>query len=217
MGSLIKTRSNLKTVTGRTLTHTHTLTLHRSGSTPATRAVYQVIIVWIQHFIICTDWVTSDKGQAPLSRHRQNIFPHRPACVLALPLLWKGLIANAFVWGRGDEKDPPLHGPPTPTATEYQCSALHTHKQEQTHTYTCLQPHTQIHVHTHMRAHTHPGEQFRSTSNHTKQLITIKHIVGTNKAIWPKRVDWVMLRPHTINGAKHQPVCALLIFSDVVL
>lgn len=69
---------------------------------PATRAVYQVIIVWLQRFIICTDWVTTDgKGQAPLTRCSRNIFPHRPRVCPPSPL--KGLIANAFVWGRGEE------------------------------------------------------------------------------------------------------------------
>lgn len=98
MGSLIKTQSHLKNRDWRNLdtcTHTHALiALCISGPlslththplkspaapAPATRAVYQVIIVWLQRFIICTDWVTTDgKGQAPLTRCSRNIFPRRP-------------------------------------------------------------------------------------------------------------------------------------------
>ena len=85
-----------------THTHTHTHTKIPRRPAPATRAVYQVIIVWLQRFIICTDWVTTDgKGQAPLTRCSRNIFPHRPRVCPPSPL--KGLIANAFVWGRGEE------------------------------------------------------------------------------------------------------------------
>lgn len=85
---------------------------------PATAAVYQVIIVWLQRFIICTDWVTTDaKGQASLTRCSRNIFPRRlQRCRVCPPSRLKGLIANAFVWGRGD----PLPSPPSPTE-EYQC------------------------------------------------------------------------------------------------
>lgn len=82
------------------LSHTHTKIPRRPA--PATRAVYQVIIVWLQRFIICTDWVTTDgKGQAPLTRCSRNIFPRWPR--VCPPSLLKGLIANAFVWGRGEE------------------------------------------------------------------------------------------------------------------
>lgn len=86
---------------------------------PATRAVYQVIIVWLQRFIICTDWVTTGgKGQAPLTRCSRNIFPRRPRVCPPSPL--KGLIANAFVWGRG-EGTTRSHLPQVPVRRNYQC------------------------------------------------------------------------------------------------
>lgn len=107
MEPLIKTHSHLKirdqgnldtfTLTPR-LKHTHThqlwsLNVSQACSlppslslpkiphcpSPATRAVYHVIIVWLQRFIICTDWVTTNgKGQALLTHCSRNIFPHRP-------------------------------------------------------------------------------------------------------------------------------------------
>lgn len=52
---------------------------------PATRAVYQVIIVWLQRFIICTDWVTTNgKGQAPLTRRSPKHISAPAACLPSL-------------------------------------------------------------------------------------------------------------------------------------
>lgn len=120
------------------LSHTQTHTLKSPAAPmPATRAVYQVIIVWLQRFIICTDWVTTDsKGQAPLTRCSQNIFPRRPrVCPPSPPSLLKGLIANAFVWGRR-EVEHPVWTPPSLTKKEYECCpqlSLGTHTTQNIH------------------------------------------------------------------------------------
>lgn len=103
MGSLIKTQSRLKNRDRQNLdtctpvsiqSHSHArfdprslpLSLtHTHTPLPATRAVYQVIIVWLQRFIICTDWVRTDgKGQASLTRRSRNIFPRPAACLPSL-------------------------------------------------------------------------------------------------------------------------------------
>ncbi len=138
-------------------THTHTHTKIPRHPAPATRAVYQVIIVWLQRFIICTDWVTTDgKGQAPLTRCSRNIFPRRPRVCPPSPL--KGLIANAFVWGRGEETTrsgfPQVPLRRNINAAQSVRAATHNHS----HTY----------------EKTYTWEQFGTISNHTYQVVPIK-------------------------------------------
>ncbi len=147
----------LKPSLSLTHTHTHTHTKIPRRPASATGAVYQVIIVWLQRFIICTDWVTTDgKGQAPLTRCSRNIFPRRPRVCPPSPL--KGLIANAFVWGRGEE---------TTRSSLPQVPLRQNINAAQS-----------VRTATHTRTHTkktYTWEQFGTVSNHTKQLIPIKH------------------------------------------